>query len=591
MAFDAFVLGAVSTEIEEKLIKPGAAISKIYQLNPTDMLIYFKGTRQKRPLFLSIHAQKGRINLTEHHHDHPASPPAFCMLLRKHLVNGILVSLEQPPLERALYLNFSVINESGKEVQKTLAAEIMGRHSNIILLNNPDAEGKQTILGTIKPVPPSINRFRTLMPHHTYFPPPAQEKLHPFALNYESFQHELRMSEGKPTDRFLLENIQGLSPFLAQEIAARAKKPLLENLTENSIRLLWSKMQELFQIYGEKKWAPTLLLDDLGRPVDYSAINPVKTAAKHKRGYGSISELLDDYYDYRERAEAKERLYALLSRQVEQSLKKYRSKEKKQLLELKKSKEADYYRKCGELILMNLKHIPPKAREIYLVDFYSGEDEKIKIELDPSISPSQNAQRYFKKYRKGRQGEKKISGTLEETQNEIAYLESVLYFMEKNNLQALLEIKEELEEAGYLPPENKPYPREKAVPFNPIIITASSGEEICIGRNNRQNAYLVGHFASKTDLWLHVKDMPGAHVIVRTANPDAGLIKEAALLAAHFSRGAHSSNVPVDYTTVKNIRRIPGAKPGMVTYKNYRTIYVTPDEKTLSPLLKKQRRL
>ena len=159
------------------------------------------------------------------------------MLLRKHLVNGILVSLEQPPLERALYLNFSVINESGKEVQKTLAAEIMGRHSNIILLNNPDAEGKQTILGTIKPVPPSINRFRTLMPHHTYFPPPAQEKLHPFALNYESFQHELRMSEGKPTDRFLLENIQGLSPFLAQEIAARAKKPLLENLTENSIRL------------------------------------------------------------------------------------------------------------------------------------------------------------------------------------------------------------------------------------------------------------------------------------------------------------------------------------------------------------------
>ena len=247
---------------------------------------------------------------------------------------------------------------------KTLAAEIMGRHSNIILLNNPDAEGKQTILGAIKPVPPSINRFRTLMPHHTYFPPPAQEKLHPFALNYESFQHELRMSEGKPTDRFLLENIQGLSPFLAQEIAARAKKPLLENLTENSIRLLWSKMQELFQIYVEKKWAPTLLLDDLGRPVDYSAINPVKTAAKHKRGYGSISELLDDYYDYRERAEAKERLYALLSRQVEQSLKKYRSKEKKQLLELKKSKEAYYYRKCGELILMNLKHIPPKAREI-----------------------------------------------------------------------------------------------------------------------------------------------------------------------------------------------------------------------------------
>ena len=589
MAFDAFVLGAVATEIEEKLIKPGAAISKIYQLNPTDLLLFFKGTKQKGPLFLSIHAQKGRINLTERRYAHPASPPAFCMLLRKHLINGIIVSLEQPPLERVLYLNFSVINENGKEVQKTLAAEIMGRHSNIILLNNPDTEGKQTILGAIKPVPPSINRFRTLMPHHTYFPPPVQEKLHPFALNYESFRQELRMSEGKPAGRFLLENIQGLSPLLAQEIAVRANKPLLENLTEDSTRLLWARMQGIFQIYGEKKWAPVLLLDDLGHPLDYTVINPAETAAKYKRGYSSISELLDDYYDYRERAEAKERLYSLLSRQVEQSLKKCRSKEKKQLLELEKSKEADYYRKCGELILTNLKHIPPKANEIYPVDIYSGQDEKIKIELDPRISPSQNAQRYFKKYRKARQGEKKISGTLEGTQNEIAYLESVLYFMDKNNLQALLEIKEELEEAGYLPPKNKPYPREKTVSFNPIIITASSGEEIYIGRNNRQNAYLVGHFASKTDLWLHVKDMPGAHVIVKAANPHADLIKEAALLAAHFSRGAHSSNVPVDYTIVKYIQRIPGAKPGMVTYKNYRTIYVTPDEKILYSLLKQHR--
>lgn len=589
MAFDGFVLGAVSTEIEEKLIKPGAAVSKIYQLNPTDLLIYFKGNKQKKPLFLSMHAQRGRINFTARRYDHPASPPAFCMLLRKHLLNGIIVSREQPPLERVLYLNFSVINEAGKEVQKTLALEIMGRHSNIILLDSPDGEGKQTILGTIKPVPPSKNRFRTLMPHHIYFPPPVQEKLHPFALNYVSFQYELKAAEGKPTGSFFLENIQGLSPFLAQEIAVRANKPLLENLTASSTRLLWEKMQELFQVYSEKKWTPTLLLDDLGRPQDYAALSPAETAPKNKREYGSISELLDDYYDYKEREGAKERLFALLSRQAEQSLKKCRGKEKKQLLELKKAQEADYYRKCGELILMNLKNIPPKAGEIYAADLYSGRDEKIKIELDPRISPSQNAQRYFKKYRKARQGEKKISGTLEGTQNEIAYLESVLYFMDKNYLQALLEIKEELEEAGYLPPKNKPYPREKTVSFNPIIITASSGEEIYIGRNNRQNAHLVGHFASKTDLWLHVKDMPGAHVILRSADPDAGIIKEAALLAAHFSRGARSSNVPVDYTPVKNIRRIPGAKPGLVTYKNQRTIYVTPDEKALSPLLKQRR--
>ncbi len=582
MAFDAFVLSAVAREIEEKLIKTGARLNRIYQLNPTDMLLYFKGEQEVQPLFLSIHALRGRLNFTNRHYSHPPTPPPFCMLARKHLGNGVLISLEQPPLERVLYLNFAVINENGKKVEKTLVAEIMGRHSNVILLDSPGEKRERVILGVLKPVPPSINRIRTLLAHNTYFPPPPQEKLHPYALDYEHFHQEIVRLQGQPTARALLENLQGLSPFLAEEIAARAKSPII---TVEATGPLWQKLQEIIQIYAEKKWEPTLLYDKEKKPLDFTVIKPLQPAGGYCRSFASISSLLDEFYEYKEKEEEKQSLYSFLSRHVEQTLKKIRKKEKNQLLELEMAGKADYYRHCGELILMNLKQIPEKSHEVYLDNIFLEQSEKMKITLDPQISPSLNAQRYFRKYRKARQGEKKITENLKQTRSEIAYLESVLFSLQKADLQTLREIRDELEETGYLPPPQKPYYPKKTFSFNPLKFISSEGEEIFVGRNNRQNEYLVQRFAAKTELWFHVKDMPGAHVIVRSDLPHENTIKEAALLAAYFSRGAHSSNVPVDYTLVKNVRRLSGGKPGMVTYSNYKTLYVTPDKKTLGVLL------
>ncbi|MDO9534562.1 MAG: NFACT RNA binding domain-containing protein [Bacillota bacterium] len=583
MAFDALVLNAVSKELEEKLIKTGNRISRIYQLNSTDMIFYFKG-EEKRPLFFSIHTNKGRINFTNRRYIHPDNPPSFCMLLRKHLSGGYLVSLEQPPLERVLFLHFSAVNESGREAKKTLTAEIMGRHSNLLLLDTPDEEGNQVILGTLKPVSSSLNRMRTLLPRHIYHPPPAQEKLHPYALNFNFFNQEIERLKGQPTSKFLLENIQGLSPFLAREIAGRAQTPLL---SEEASLPLWKKLEDFLQTYQESKWEPTLLNDHEGKPLDYTVINTVQTASNHKRKFNSVSILLDEFYEYRETIEEKENLSAFLFRNSEQALKKFRKKEKIQLSELEKTGEAGYYRQCGELILMNLKQIPEKSSEIFLENVFSEHGEKVKIVLDPQLSPSLNAQRYFKKYRKAQQGEKMIKVQLEQTQNEISYLETVLFSLEQSNLQALREVRDELAETGYLPVEKKHYGTKKNTSFGSTNLSkfiSSMGEEIFVGRNNRQNDYLIHHFAIKTDLWFHVKDMPGSHVIVRSENPHEKTIKEAAHLAAYFSRGADSSNVPVDYTPVKNVRRIPGAKPGMVTYSKQRTIYVTPHKKILDSI-------
>lgn len=583
MAFDAFVLNAVAQEIENKIMQNRGRLSRIYQLGPQEVLLYFKGEVPLQPLFISINAQRGRINLSDRHYTHPLSPPPFCMLARKHLSNGRLLSLEQPPLERVLYLHFSVLNACGKKVQKTLAVEIMGRHSNLVLLDTPDEEKKQIILGALKPIPSSLNRYRVLLPHNVYFPPPLQDKLHPEALSYEHFCQEVKRLQGRPTDRALLENLQGLSPFLAAEIAARAGTPCL---SAGNSAVLWQNLQALMDIYRERKWKPVLFLDQSKQPYDYHVLEPVQLPPGKQRPVSSISTLLDEFYLYQEKEEEKKTLFLLLTRVVEQTLKKNKRKEKNQLLELANANKADFYRLCGELLLINIKKIPEKSREVNLKNIFREKGENIRINLDPQISPALNAQRYFRKYRKARQGEIKIAAQLQKTRQEIAYLESVLFALEKANLTVLREVRDELISTGFLSaPQKSPFKKVNKKPL-PLKFVSSQGEEILVGQNNLQNEHLVQRLAAKTDLWLHAKNLPGAHVIIRAEYPQEETIEEAALLAAHFSRGAYSSNIPVDYTQVKHVRRL-GNKPGMVTYSNFKTKYVTPHEETLRTFLQK----
>jgi predicted ribosome quality control (RQC) complex YloA/Tae2 family protein len=585
MPFDAFVLNAVSKEIEKEIINKKARINKISQLNKTDLLLIFRGETLPDSLFISIHPEYARINLTKRHYVSPKSPPPFCMLLRKHLSGGSLASFRQPPLERVLYLVFNVTNEYGKPVQKTLVVEIMGRYSNLILLDEPNQEQKQVILGAMKQIPPALNRFRTVLPKHIYVPPPLQDKLHPYALNFVYFKQLITGEEGRPAPKVLLENIQGLNPFLAREISVRAGA---ENATLAAAPLLWQSLDEMLNIYQDGNWEPTLICDGNKIPLDYAAIKPKQQDPHSLSAFGSMSQLLDDFYEHKEKTQKRSALFHLLSNHLQQALKKTSKKEKIQSAELQKAKTADRDRLCGELLLSNLKKIPAGAKEICLENIYE-EGQAIKVTLDPRLSPSQNAQRYFKKYRKARQGIKKINKQLKQTQDELKYLESVIFTLEKADLQALQEIKTELEETGLLlksKKEAQPTPSKKKTPFKPLCFIASEGEEIYVGQNNRENEYLSLHFAGKEDLWLHVKDLPGSHVIVKSENPSQKTILEAALLTAYYSRAANSSNVAIDYTKVKHVKRHPAGKPGMVIYINHRTIFVTPEEETLQHLFK-----
>lgn len=403
MPFDAFVLKAVSREIEEEILVKKARVNKVTQLNKTDLLLNFRGETPVDSLFISIHPEYSRINLTKRVYARPKSPPAFCMLLRKHLTGGTLISLRQPPLERVLYLVFSVTNEYGMLVQKTLVVEIMGRYSNLVLLDAPDQEQKQVILGAIKHIPPSLNRFRTILPKHVYYPPPLQDKLHPYALDFAYFKQLIIDQEGQPASKVLLDNIRGLNPFLAREVSLRAKS---EKATASAAPLLWEKLQEVLRVYQENSWEPTLIYGKDKYPQDYAAIRPIQGDPDHLQAYGSMSQLLDYFYEYKGKKQQRNTLFSFLTNHLQQAHKKAAKKERIQTAELQKAQTATHDRLCGELILLNLKEIPAGAKEICLENIYQ-EGEKIRIVLDPRLSPSANAQRYFKKYRKAQQGIKK----------------------------------------------------------------------------------------------------------------------------------------------------------------------------------------
>ncbi len=584
MPFDAMVLNAIVTETRKALLNSRAKVSRIFQLNETDVILYFRGETQLENLFFSINSSRARMHLTSRHFSHPASPPSFCMLLRKHLVGGLLVSLRQPELERVVYLDFEVSDEQGSNVKKTLVAEIMGRNSNLILLNNPDPEGKQAILGVLKPISSSLNRFRTLLPRQVYIPPPLQDKLHPLALDYQHFSELTSQSENTPTRDFLLQNLRGLSPFVADEIAKRARTP---KIVPGSAKKIWEELQKILQTYLKGSWEPTLICGKDENPQDFSAIKPLGNSTTHYYSRESMSKVLDEYYDFKEKVEGRKKIREFLQQQVKQKLEKNLKKEKKQLEELEKARKAEHYRLCGELININIGKIQPRTKNVSLENIFNEEKEELLIPLDPSLSASQNAQRYFRQYRKANQGIKKIKQQLGRTRQEAHYLESILFALEYADFDTLEEIKEELQEGGYLPRHDKaPSSSKVHSKATPIKCVSSTGAEIFIGRNNRQNDYLTLRFATKNDYWFHVKDLPGAHVIVRSGPPSPATIEEAALLAAHFSRGTDSSNVAVDYAPIKNVRRHPIGKPGMVTYKNHRTVFVTPEKRKLSHLLK-----
>jgi len=585
MAFDGLVLFAIKDELEKLLV--GGRVEKVYQPAREELVVLIRRAGRTHRLLISAAADHPRVHLTEETRENPATPPAFCMIVRKYLTGGRVVSLEQPDLERVLRITVDTVTELGEQTQKVLVAEIMGKHSNIILLD----PARGVILDGIKRYTHAVSRYREVIPGRPYLPPPAQGKVNPLTLNDVDM---LRQAIYRPpfeavlADR-LFQSLAGFSPEMGREIMFRTGLPQgirMEECGDYELSLLWSVLSTLVRTAADGSFGPCVVWD-AGRPVSFSMTPLTQYASLTLEAVQSVNQAVDLFYQAQRGNAAFTRQQGALTRIVRAAQEHCQRKTSSLEEELADAREKMRFRLLGELLTANLHAIKPGSSEALLMNFYEPDAPVISIELDPSLTPAENAQAYFRRYNKARVRLETTGGYLKQTQEEAFYLEGLLNSIEQaQQIEDLQDIKEELASQGYAKKEpgsgrgKSGLGRTKAArESSPRRYASGSGFEILVGRNNRQNDYLTTKLARDHDLWLHAKDTPGSHVIVRTEGrpvpPET--LEKAAILAAYFSRARNSTSVPVDYTDRKNVWKPKGGRPGMVLYEKQKTVFINPD--------------
>ena len=577
MALDGIFLHNIWRELHQTLAQD-ARIDKIHQPSREELVIALRSRQGNRKLYLSARANSPRIHFTDRVPENPAAPPMFCMLLRKRLTGGRLVGLRQPGLERALYLDFDCVNELGDLTRLTLAVEIMGRHSNIILV---DADG--TVLDAIKRVDWDMSSVRPILPGLPYAAPPlAAGRIDLSRDTPEDLLHAVQRGADGPLSKALLGVSQGLSPLICREMAHYATRgadtPVSALTAEQQERLLtYANRLKTIVDTGEGA-VPYLLLRD-GAPLDFSFL-PITQYGLSAVGHevDSFSQLLDSFYADKDEAERmKQRSHDVLKLLTNASDRITR-KLQHQREELSQSTKREQSRLYGDLINANLHAIPKGARQAELINYYDPACATITVPLDPALSASANAQKYYKQYRKAQTAEQILTEQIAAGEQELSYIDSVFDALSRaHSYRELSELREELAAGGYLRrsgSRQKPPP-----PTKPMEFVSDAGFLILVGRNNLQNDRLTTKTARGSDIWMHTKNIPGSHVIVVTEGrtPPDRTLEQAAMLAALHSRAAQSRQVPVDYTPAKFVKKPNGAKPGMVIYTTNQTAYVDPD--------------
>ncbi|WEG11634.1 NFACT RNA binding domain-containing protein [Pullulanibacillus sp. KACC 23026] len=566
MSFDGIVTHAIVRELNG-LLKTGRIV-KVYQPHDTDLLLHVRAGGTTYKWLISASAQFSRTHLTKEAFNNPKEPPMFCMVLRKHLEGAFIESIEQIGFERILHVHIKGKNEIGDTVQKKLIIELMGKHSNIMLVDGKEG----MILDAIKRLSPSVNRYRTILPGRPYVNPPEQDKLNPLTIERDDLLRRLDFNAGK-LDRQLVEHVEGFSPLLAREVLFRAGLGHREALL--------SAFFDLQQQIRENRFEPTIVQV----PQKKEAFHVV--ALNHLGGisetYDSVSDMLDSFYALKAESDVVKQKTSDLGRFVGNELKKNESKLQKLRETLKETEEASTYQLYGELLTAHMHQVKKGDALLKAVNYYDPDQAIIEIPLDPNKTPSDNAQRLFKKYNKLKHAKQVVQEQIQQTEEEIVYLEHVAQQIESASLRDIEEIREELEEGGYVRKRRR---QTKAKQAKPVIesYTAADGTTILVGKNNKQNDYLTMRLADEDNVWLHTKDIPGSHVVIRSDQPSDETLKEAAELAAFYSKSRYSSSVPVDYTFIKHVRKPNGAKPGFVIYDHQKTLYVTPDERTVHRL-------
>lgn len=579
MSFDGLVMSAVKSELQEKLT--GGRVEKIYQPLAGEISILVHRNKDKFRLLLSADARDARIHLTHTVKENPLTPPMFCMVLRKHLEGGRIIAIEQPGLERMLKIRVEAIDELGRMAEKCLVCEVMGKHSNIILVD----PSTNVILDGIKRYSYGTSRHREVLPGRQYIPPPETGKLSPPEVDEDTFRRAVWDPDAEyPVEKLILQKFEGFSPQTCREISVRAginPEQSSQDLGELDLQRLWSAFHQITECMETGRFNP-VLCREAGRPVTFSAIRLSYFIGSDCQT-GTMNKILDEFFTTREKQEQLNRAAAELLKVIRNEIKKVQKKISIHSDILSKTGDSEKLKITGELITANIYQIPARAAAVELIDYYDPEAKTVTVELDPQLTAAENAQAYFKRYTKARSGQEVARTYLAEATSELAYLESVMLSVEQAEQTAdLVEIKAELIKEGYLKPpqEAKKGRKTEASPEpEPIKFDVEGGFQILVGRNNRQNDYLTLKLALPDDLWLHVKDIPGSHVIIKNPlktdvpNP---VIEQAAQLAAYYSKARQSTKAPVDYTLRKHVRKPKGAKPGMVIYDNQKTVFVEP---------------
>lgn len=574
MAFDGAILHCVKKELEDKILN--SKVDKVYQPSKDEIVLTFRAKKDSFKLLISTRANSARVHITNADIINPKTPPMLCMLLRKKLIGANLVNIRQIDLERALFLDFDVTDEIFQKQKLTLIVEIMGKYSNAILVDE-----KNKIICALKNVTHEMSSKREIRPSRKYTFPPKQDKLNFLTLETENSNESIWSTlfslnqEKKLSYKDIQAKVQGLSSIVCKEISQKLE---FENTDfKKSLSDLANVLKN-----GEEK--PYAILNGKGDLIDFTffKLNYLKSGETLKE-YESFSLMLDEFYSEKDRKDRFKSQNQFLIKNLNNSY--FRLSKKLKLLkkELEQSRKKDNIKIKADLLNANIYKIKKGIKEIELDNFYSEKKEKIKINLDPGKSPSDNIQKYYKKYKKAKNAEEALTEQISKAQSEIDYLNSVLYELENlNSENELLEIKTELINSGYLKEHSKAKKTSrtntKTNEKEAFLKFETNNFTILVGKNNLQNHKLTLKTAKKGDIWFHVKDCPGSHTVILTngKEPDFETLMFAAQIAAFFSKAKNSSQVPVDYTQIKNVKKPNGAKPGMVIYENYKTLFVTP---------------
>ena len=563
MAFDGLFTTAMVQELQ--VLKNGR-ISKIHQPNAQEVVFLVRSDGRNHKLLISIHSSYSRVQLTDEAITNPSEPPMFCMVLRKHLEGGTITAVEQFGTDRIITFDIQAKNEIGDAISRKVYVEIMGRHSNLLLV---DPE-RDLIIDSMKHLPPSVNSYRTVLPGQPFIPAPPQDKTDPFTVTEEQLLALLPQLENA---RDFVGTFSGFSPINAEELLYRLKDTPANEKFDVFTAFLTS--------FKGTDGKPNI--SEVGTKMVFSATE-LTHADKMLGGYETLGKLLDKVYFARAERERVKSQAADLERWLDNEIAKLNLKTKKLVKERDAAGKLDTFQLYGELLTANSYAIQKGMTEA-VVDNYYEEGTTVTIPLDPRKSPIDNAQRYYSRYTKAKTALVMIAEQLGKAEEDIAYFEMIKQQVLQASPEDIEEIREELAELGFLKArkvKKKSKPRKPA----PETYVSSAGVKISVGKNNKQNDYLTFKMASREQTWLHTKDIPGSHVVIHDANPDEETIREAAILSAYFSKARGSSSVPVDYTEVRHVKKPNGSKPGFVIYFEQKTVFVTPDEDVVMKLRK-----